>query len=141
MGDPFGKSLDKDGADAEFPGEVVDGAVALAQFPLDLLHDIAEVLVVGERDVQDIGEVREVALEVRAEFIVGRPELFFRLGAGLWHPPLLLDKISLLQDLEAQGYAVIIDLGPDLVFGQPRFVQEFVDLLERGVVERHQERN
>src|SRR5512145_2597216 len=46
MGNAFGKPLDKDRADTEFPGKIVDGTVALCELPLDLLNDLAEVLVI-----------------------------------------------------------------------------------------------
>src|SRR5512145_38093 len=110
VGNPLRKPLDKDRADAEFPGEIVDRAVAFCKLPFDLLHDLAEVLVVGERDVEDIGKVGQVALEVGPELIVGCPELLLRLGSRFWHPPLLLHEISLLEDLETQRNAVIPDL-------------------------------
>jgi hypothetical protein len=57
VNDPFGKSFDKDRTDREFPGEVVDGTVTLAKLSFNLFHDFTEVLVIGKRDIQNVGKI------------------------------------------------------------------------------------
>ena len=94
MGYPFCEPLDKYRADAEFAGEVVDGVVPPGKFSFDLLDDIAEVLVIGEGDIEDIGEIRQVTLEICPELVIGRTGIPLSVLAGFRHPPLLLDKVS-----------------------------------------------
>jgi hypothetical protein len=45
---PFGKPFDKNGADTEFPGEVVYRTVPFAEFSFNFLNDFTEVLIIGK---------------------------------------------------------------------------------------------
>ena len=55
LGNPLGEAPDKDRAHPEFAGEIANRGVAVMKLGLDPAHDIAEALVIRERDIKDIG--------------------------------------------------------------------------------------
>ncbi len=69
------------------------------RFLLYLFNNDAQLLIIGYRDIKKVGEISQVALEIRPELIVGSTEFLYRALSRLWHPPLFFNEIALFQDV------------------------------------------
>ena len=119
MRDPLCQTPNKSGTDPEFACNIIDGVVPPRQFLLYLFNNDAQLLIIGYRDIKKVGEISQVALEIRPELIVCRTEFLHRAFSRLWHPPLFFNEIALFQDADAVTYPLFLQMSTQLLFGHP----------------------